>query len=346
MRRNYDFLDITKFVLSLMVVAIHANPLGEAAGELRFPFVRIAVPVFFLISSFLLFEKVTALDEAGKKRQTIWKFVKRNLQLYFAWFVVLLPITIYVRGYFCAGIATSLKGIAVSFLFGSTFQASWYIMALVIGMLIVWGVSRFLGNGGAIVLGMITYSACCMLSNYRNALDPDSWLVLLANVYPAEIYNSFPVALIWVSLGKWLAEHKAAVVKLPVRGLIVMACISAACLIAEHCLVRAMHWQGANDCYFMLIPVCVVVFLLALNVKADYPSAAKLRRFSTVTYCMHVGLTLVVGAVLRSVLGLEPATFVGGLIMYLLVLSGCTVATVLISWLEKKPVFSFLRYLM
>lgn len=50
-RRNYDSIDVAKFVLSILVVAIHVRPFDGYAVFFR-PILRTAVPLFFLISSY------------------------------------------------------------------------------------------------------------------------------------------------------------------------------------------------------------------------------------------------------------------------------------------------------
>lgn len=52
-RKNYDIFDLTKFILSLFIVAIHSSILLDILS----PCVRIAVPLFFMISSYLFFER-------------------------------------------------------------------------------------------------------------------------------------------------------------------------------------------------------------------------------------------------------------------------------------------------
>ena len=58
MTKTYGSLDVAKFVLSVVIIFLHINPLGEQYGYLAYPLVRIAVPLFFMISAFLLFTKI------------------------------------------------------------------------------------------------------------------------------------------------------------------------------------------------------------------------------------------------------------------------------------------------
>ena len=122
-KRNIVF-DLSKYILSIMVVAIHS----ELFPNHLYPWLRIAVPLFFIISSYFLFFKVQ--QHPNNKNEIVRTFIKRNLELYVFWFVVSLPFTIYKRRVWWTGdifhfFFTVLKNL----LFSSTFTASWYITA-------------------------------------------------------------------------------------------------------------------------------------------------------------------------------------------------------------------------
>lgn len=55
----YNSLDVGKFCAALMVVAIHAHPYDkiECGDVILDVFLRLAVPFFFITSSFLFFKK-------------------------------------------------------------------------------------------------------------------------------------------------------------------------------------------------------------------------------------------------------------------------------------------------
>lgn len=53
LKENLDIFDITKFIMGFMVVGIHT--LGRYG---IYPLFRIAVPMFFMISSYLFFQEV------------------------------------------------------------------------------------------------------------------------------------------------------------------------------------------------------------------------------------------------------------------------------------------------
>lgn len=81
-KQRRDFIDVTKFALSILIVVIHISPIESLNPVLR-PFLRTAVPLFFLISAYLFFKKYGEAETIEKKIARIERYVKRNLQLYF-----------------------------------------------------------------------------------------------------------------------------------------------------------------------------------------------------------------------------------------------------------------------
>jgi peptidoglycan/LPS O-acetylase OafA/YrhL len=76
-KKNYDVLDLTKFILSFLIVAIHTS----LFPHILYPWLRVAVPLFFVISSFLLFSKINSSTSVDK-RKIVRKFIVRQIKLY------------------------------------------------------------------------------------------------------------------------------------------------------------------------------------------------------------------------------------------------------------------------
>ena len=85
--RRFDVLDVTKFICAWLVVVIHTSPLkpySRIADVLTAQGVcRIAVPLFFSISSFLLFRNMSENREENMRR--INRYCVRILFLYTFW---------------------------------------------------------------------------------------------------------------------------------------------------------------------------------------------------------------------------------------------------------------------
>jgi peptidoglycan/LPS O-acetylase OafA/YrhL len=99
---SYPGLDVVKFLMALLVVEIHTNPLSVGGPGLMTDIIRgvdcLAVPFFFIASGFLRFRKVRLNELCSwdslssiRVRGTIF----RQLRMYLAWTVLYLPITVW-----------------------------------------------------------------------------------------------------------------------------------------------------------------------------------------------------------------------------------------------------------
>ena len=58
-QKNYDTFDLIKFILSIFIISIHSG----IVPDILIPVVRTAVPLFFMISSYLFFNKKHNMTE-------------------------------------------------------------------------------------------------------------------------------------------------------------------------------------------------------------------------------------------------------------------------------------------
>lgn len=329
-RKTIEILDVTKFVLAIMVVGIHT--LGKYG---IYPLFRIAVPLFFMISSYLFFSNSEKRGNIGFLK----KFCIRNLKLYCFWFIVLMPVFLPLGGYLTGNLLFNVFKLIIKVFFGSTFTASWYISALVIGMCFVFACDKFKIDY-RIVLGFtfLVYVICCLNSNYRNLMADDSIIVMINRIYPGTIYNGFLAGLFWITLGYVFAcKGKICNRKKSKIGLIVSILL----LEGEYFIVTKYHLTVDNDCYFMLVPVCCFIFdnLIKCNWKSKKIKVKLLRKYSTIIYCVHGSV-----AVLIENYWIIETNLLCCILKFVIVLIISICIAYAICTLEKKKVFNCLHY--
>ena len=280
---KYDYL---KLGLSVLVVAIHADlyPL------ILYPWLRIAVPLFFVMTSYFLFSKLqnAAMDVQGKM---IKKFVLRNVALYCFWFVVLLPITLLARkdSYFSGGFVTGLWNFLRSLMFRSTFLASWYIPASVIGVLIIWALSRWTKHWVVVLVSTAAFCVVTLLSSYESVVLEYPIVSKAVNGYWLIFDDpvvSFPASLFWIMIGKCFAENRMKALKGAVNW--VVFTVGALCLYLEWRIVRSLDGSVDNDSYFMLVPVCISLFAAIERARTiSNKHSVYFRQASTLIYVSH-----------------------------------------------------------
>lgn len=295
-KKEYNSLDIFKFVLSILVLFIHS----EIDKTVISPLLRIAVPSFFLISSYLFFSKIENLTDEKDRRTALIRLVKRNLCLYIFWVVLQLPLIIYGHHYhinfFTEGLLNTLKCIIL----GQAFTGSWYIIALIIGSVIIYFASKKLSAEWLIVVTLPFYVICCFTTNYRGIFCADSFLIRFntayENITQCVFNTSLPGGLFWIAVGNYLAKKgngiKTHVLKILFAFSVLLIC-------AERYLIVRFGWQYLDDCYFTLILLCPVLFLLINGHKFAFTSRFRFREMSTLIFVIHGSCGRVVGFILK-----------------------------------------------
>ena len=323
--------DLIKFFLSLMILAIHT----QLYPKILYPWLRIAVPLFFIISSYFLFSKIK--DASIDKQKTIFKkFVVRNLQLYTCWFIILLPVTIYFRKeqYFSNGIIENILNIIRSILFGSTFAASWFITATIIGAFIIYWLSRLLKNDiWVFIISLFAFCVVSLSSSYETVIA-DTFLGTAIDTYNyifGGLVCSFPAAIFWIFIGKLFAEQK---LKIESFGLLILLVICAGvALFVEWKFVMSLDGSYNNDSYFMLAPLCVLLFLCVEKIEPKHwKYSVYFRRLSTVIYVTHISLRPIVSKGMSIIFNVKLTS----LTLYIIILFCCVSVYILIEIAIKK----------
>ena len=332
--------DVAKFVLSVLVVAIHTY----LYPDFLYPWLRLAVPLFFMISAYFLFGKIRKCTDEHARLAAMKKFTLRNLALYLFWFLVLLPFTLKMRAsaWQSDSFLKSYFYLCRSFFFDSTFLASWFIMASVLGMWVVYFVAKKLGNKTLFCITLCIHVLVCLRSSYFPLLSEHEWIVNASKLY--EKFFSLPqfnltVALFWIVSGKCFADGTFTF-RFKTVYLWIGLVVSAALLYVEWLLVRKWTEKYNNDCYLFLAPVCIAVF--ALLTKTNL-SASKwtviLRKTSTIVYALHASLAYLVITPFCRTLPNPPDC-----LSFLITLGICLAVSATVLFLEKFRLLRWLKY--
>lgn len=329
-------IDLMKLILSVFVVMIHS----EVDLWVFTPFLRMAVPLFFITSSYFFFKKINTCETAAQRSKALRKFLKRNLTLYVFWFVVLLPITLYVRkeAWFGGSLVQNVVAFFQSLLFNSTFRVSWYITALSIGMCMIYFLSRKIKPGVLVILTLPVYLLCCLFTNYNGLAQRSEFAMGFFEGYISiflSMSNSFPVSLLWLSIGTVFARQEKNRDK---KMLWTVIALSAAGLMAEYLLVTHFDWQTNDDAYLMLIPLCWAVFALLKDVRLEWGAQYRMGHVSTIIYTTHASVITVLGAVVHSFVPND-----GGWLVFAGTMIACLCISVAVFWLEKYRATKWLR---
>lgn len=333
--KGNDLIDLVKLILSFAIVAVHTS----LFDPYLYPWLRLAVPLFFMISSYFFFEKIKKCVSAKERLRALGSFALRNLKLYAFWFVVLFPINFFTRGWFDGGFFYGILNIVINLFIGSTFVASWFITALVIGTAIVFFLSRKLNNTLLLIIGALVFVAVCTRSSYMFLLE--DFKGVLSAIWGYERImnspvNSFPASIFWIVLGKVFADG----FRIKIKPSIILASISSVLLFTEWMLIKEYSGKFENDFYFMLAPACIALFSILIQLKPkEIKYAGHMRKLSVIIFASHGAVLSCIsyGCKLISISLPSPVVF-----LVTLGISMCVGTVILL--LEKYKYLRFLKH--
>lgn len=283
MNSQYSGIDCIKFVSALMVVAIHS----------QVPYYwdvvcRVAVPFFFISSSFLFWYKEKPLID----------FIKRMAVLYLAWFVIEIPF-VYIKF-----VNSNIWEFLRCLVFSNTFFASWYITASIEGMALCVFLSKWMNNGALLIVGVVLYSFALFGGGYFGVLPADAQTVLLRIDGIIPLTNSFVTAFLYCVLGKLFSERykNCGVVSSPV-GTAVVAISAVALYICE---VRYLQSYYRFTDTFVALPILAWMLLVLathMNVWDRVPIqlSTYFRKSSTLVYFLHLIVLVLLSSLLIKI---------------------------------------------
>jgi surface polysaccharide O-acyltransferase-like enzyme len=193
--------DILKILMAFVIISLHtgvSKEMGQPFAAWCLNFQNLAVPVFFVLSSYLFFDKFFASGEDNPK--ALWRYERRLLILYLIWSVIMIPITLFLHHYEARGLLGLLYWVK-DFFFDYTFYASWFFGALIVGMPIVFSLRNH--PWIIIALSLVLY---VVFTFY--ALLPQ-WAVSPFELYHQHLgtpSRSFMFGIIWIGLGYAMAK--------------------------------------------------------------------------------------------------------------------------------------------
>lgn len=296
-------LDVLKCICAFMVVLVHCS-YGSASISVIIPVLRMAVPVFFMISGFFFEQRWPHVH----LRRQILKAL-RMLLAGAVIYLILLALTCRSTGTtLSACMALTADGMGAGFLLRNALlfnscplpnaEHLWYLAALIYTLCIVWTVRRILGRTGMFLLYLGTpflLLGAAVLSNY-------STLITGYRFYVFETRNFLLCGIPYFCLGSliftardFLAAH---INRKVLWAMFLLLCVSAC---AEEQFLLGVRTINALDFYFSTPFQAVCAFLLFLNLPhAQSPLYRPLstigRKHSGVIYLVH----LASGSLVRS----------------------------------------------
>lgn len=343
-KRNY-LVDIFKFIAATMVVGIHCAPLNsynQFLNNVIFQGVsRIAVPFFFMISSFFLFSKMKL--EVGKEKKVLIHYIKRMGLLYLFWFIVFLPQIIKIRYEVFVPIYGRRKAVIIllnSILWCSSFQGSWYLNASIICAVLVFMLDKKMGKKMTYCISGMCFVLSTTLGSYYEVFSqwiPQFYEKCIEPFWPP--YNTFVIGMLYFVIGKYIAETKKEKLAFwEIRK--PMLVISVLLVVFEATYMHTHTFYHAPDSFFSLLPatyfIVICVVYSEININISDKIIKFLRDSSVIMYIVHF-------AILRFWTNME-IEFSNSLLKYFATICVSLGISFGIVKLEKIKMLGFLRF--
>lgn len=360
-RKLYPFLDLIKAICAVLVMFIHCFPSGSSApslgsgneiwlnlGQSLFhPILRLAVPTFFIISSFLLFKKIKE-DEVNKWLY-IRKFCIRTMLLYLFWYIAgIVPTILDIKGFVDTSNWYELtRYIILSFTKGGR-RGFWYLIALMLGVVLtalIKGKKSFITM---FVISIIFFSVSAFSSTYLGVFklsnDPISSFFLWFSSY-MELHLSLLTSLIYCVIGKYLSYKEEFKIKGHIPLLIGMFFL----MVGEVFMTLQLGIFVYPDVFFTMpiFAYLLVTFFLSLESSNErfIKIIAKLRKVGSFLYLYHfLFFYFFYGAFNALNITIFSDMLVLTIIPILLVLVSAYYLQTLFEYLSKFKYLKFLKY--
>lgn len=336
--------DILKFMMSLLIVAIHSYAFeGIWFRDWIKPLNSIAVPVFFVLSSLFYFKKIRKVESYYP---IFLHFLKRLLLLYLFWFIVNIPITQHTNQYFinCSDWINELWRLTLDLCVKGTYPGSWFFSTLAISI-IIWSVSY----KNVIVRHLLFVISFFLLSYFYWIQYLSTYLHGFQDWWFNNVSSHFEMspffALFWVGIGAHLSTpvYDRFIVYLKDKKIIVMPFVTI--LLVAILLINYNY--GIPPLNYWL-RIFVVISLIATTASSPIKPQSvyiKLRKISVLLFMTHFIFLWIAGVSVKHLWGYERlCDLVGYIPAYIITLLTCLSFSLIILNLSYHPKMKWLRY--
>lgn len=288
-KKYYPAIDIMKLVCSILVIAVHTNPLRP-----QFPFGnfilinvfgRIIVPFFFISTSFFFAQQLY------KKGDGYFKpYIMKLIKMYLIWFIIYIPFGLYRLPEMIQMEITPLIWVGViveGLLFHGSYFHLWYIAALIVGITLVYFLQKKISFKWIFVISSILF----LFGLSETYIDVVKHIPIFNSI--TDFYfqwfittrNGVFFGMMFISLGFELAKEKP-MIKIKRPGM--LSIIFFALLLIEAVLLREFSEPLNYNMLLMQIPftVCFFEYLKTIQFK-QYKVPKSFSEYNTKFYLTH-----------------------------------------------------------
>ena len=296
-------IDVWRFIVSFLIVAIHISPFDKISPEFDFFFTRL----FLMITGYYI------LDKSFENIQRLKDYTKKILKLYLFCILLYIPINIYMGKFSNINIIQIVKDVLIN----GTLYHLWYLPALILGIWITYFLIKEIGHNKAFIITIILYLIGLLGDSYYGITVMNS---TLTNIYDVIFSicdytrNGLFLAPIFLCMGYIIKTHKNHSNLDLYLGVIFFIFMT-----IEGIILHYFNLQRHDSMYIFLIPL--MYFLFKYLISKSKNANKNLRGIATGIYILHP-LFIVAVRFVSGTLGLYEILVENNLILYLIVSFG------------------------
>lgn len=305
-------------ICALLVVGIHTEPFENSFLFDNFfgVLTRIAVPIFFMISSFLFFSRSKSLS----------KYIYRIFTIYIVWCIFYGVVDLIMNNVFSID---TFKNLILNVLCG--YKHLWYLNASIVAIIIVSFFEKKFSS--SLIVSAVLFCIGIFLTTYKGIFGYNEIINnITTSVYfqkIGEARNGVFYAPIYFSLGAFFAKHQP---NIRLKTNIILIVMSFLCLAIEGAFSVLIIKTTSTILYFSTILLVSYIFVLALNIRLrKHWIYLYLRKISVLVYLIH---PLFIGMLKE---------YLNGLLLFLIVSVLSILFSILFIHISSREKFKFLR---
>ena len=283
-RKNYNAIDLTKFIFAFIVILVHTYPFYESYETIGFIssniIGRIVIPFYLVCAGYFFQLGLSTNNENYYKR-----YIKKLIKLYLIWSIITIPAGMLLLSKFIdVNPLTGISGLIIGFIYSGTYYHLWYMAALIFSIIILYHLNKRFRLRTLLIITFILYIIGLTETYYyllvhlgiNHLIEPYFNLFITTR-------NGLFFGLLFVCIGMTLAKYPCKIKYLK-TNIIIFTVL----LFIEAFIVKNYNLALDYNMYLSNVPLIyfLVSYLLKLdiNYNLDYK---KLRNYSTLMYFSH-----------------------------------------------------------
>ena len=305
----FDFVNVTKLLLAISIVAIHSALVSKYAYSMAL-ICRLGVPYFFVASGFFLQKK----SKSGHTSDAAKGYLKRLFLPYAVFSVIwILELTI---DYYLEGLSLGESVLRIiQFLVFCPNGGLWYVWASMIGVLLLYPFMQRRKLLHGLPIGVALFAIGLLANNYYFLAEQSTWLKPVVDRY-LEICiasnNGLFVGFVFLLIGMLISEYYDAITeRVTIKVGLFLLGVSLVLSILELRFIRSKE-SGVGDGAFYLSQLVYVptAFYLTTRIKCSHLSrelSTTAKNLSTGIYFLHLPILWIIHRSAKYLLPRIPA---------------------------------------